>query len=1019
MNAFVHALAMFLAMFLQGTGPGYGTITTAGSTCGATNCVYYDIPSNVGNVSITVGNIGTQTLQFEAAGNGNDPNATAGGTMGAKPCTLVSDGSTIATSTTTNGAWGCSVSGLTRIQVRGSAVTGIGTARVVIQGSLALSGSGAGGTGGAPGATGPTGPTGPTNTLLASSYGCVGDNVKAGGSGGQMSSTVLPHLLNIGGAPATFVPGDVGKAVVVNGAGVAGADLITTIATYNSASQVVLTAAASTTATNVVTYFGTDNTTCVSNLLAAMYSGSNTKGGVSVGQFAAGNFLVTGQIAIPNDGSGGTAPQQPPMRLTGMGGGFTGQGSGSISPPPSGGTILDLRYVATGSTDAKIVSFANGILEIDHMQLRDEGTDIPRFIYSTNTNDLLHNLAIYGSTVRGSVCSTVVDCGTAITLGGTTTSLGVGPTAPFQGYASDINNVNFDYIGTALLVRVYGNAVRSENCAVWTNSGGVAPIQIAPPPATSTADGSVITGWLLEVQHYQYGANLVSANQNTINLTIFDTLVPPALAAFNVTDSVHNVLSLAETGAGDLIYRGLTLITGNSSASNTVTTGDGIYHAVVNGDVTNNNGNYNFAPEPAPIIPVLALVATSSGNVTAGAHSCVNTIVTSAGETIPSTFSNAVTADGTHKQLTAALHATTGLGFLAGFNVYCTKAGVDPSVITNYFLVASSPVISSTSLNTVTYTLNIADGSFLATKPPTFNTTGGAIKSSGTIVARVDDGTAYGAPTFQLPIDGQLLFTDSNLGFGFAEINFNNGVVSIQGDDSNYLSVGNAVVNLVTSSPTSSSYKINGAEILRTPVSNVAQVGGGFHDLFLDPDQGAGPQTVCMFGQSNSANKKFCVDSAGVTTAYGLAGSGTRTVLTSSTGVLSAAVTPIVSGTGRVTGQTAANASIATLTVGASDTSYYISGEIEVTTSTLYSFTMTCTYTDPANVSRTLTMNFSGLTGVFSTVVANTSPSVIFEGVPQHIRAKAGTTITIATAAGGVYTTVTYNAEGRIIAVGS
>lgn len=119
-----------------------------------------------------------------------------------------------------------------------------------------------------------------------------------------------------------------------------------------------------------------------------------------------------------------------------------------------------------------------------------------------------------------------------------------------------------------------------------------------------------------------------------------------------------------------------------------------------------------------------------------------------------------------------------------------------------------------------------------------------------------------------------------------------------------------------------------------------------------------------------------------------------------------------IQGAGRVTAQTAANASVATYTVGASDASFIVSANVLVTTSTLHTFTVTCAYTDEGNTARTVTFNFQTIGGTIGTSIANAGGAVPYEGVPIHIRAKASTAITIATT--GTFTTVTYNAEGVI-----
>lgn len=122
--------------------------------------------------------------------------------------------------------------------------------------------------------------------------------------------------------------------------------------------------------------------------------------------------------------------------------------------------------------------------------------------------------------------------------------------------------------------------------------------------------------------------------------------------------------------------------------------------------------------------------------------------------------------------------------------------------------------------------------------------------------------------------------------------------------------------------------------------------------------------------------------------------------------------TPSIYGTGRVTGQTAAAAAFAAYTVGGADGSFLVSANINVTAATTASFTTTCTYTDEGNTSRTLTMNFSNITGTLLTTITNITGTGAYEGVPLHIRAKASTAITFATV--GTFTSVTYNAEASI-----
>lgn len=123
---------------------------------------------------------------------------------------------------------------------------------------------------------------------------------------------------------------------------------------------------------------------------------------------------------------------------------------------------------------------------------------------------------------------------------------------------------------------------------------------------------------------------------------------------------------------------------------------------------------------------------------------------------------------------------------------------------------------------------------------------------------------------------------------------------------------------------------------------------------------------------------------------------------------------PVVVATGRATAQSAANASISTFTVGAADASFEVSANMNVTASTTLATTLTCTYTDEANVARTMILPIAPLSGTFTAAGAISGAGASVWHTPvMHIRAKAATAITILTSA-GTFTGVTYTAEGII-----
>lgn len=123
---------------------------------------------------------------------------------------------------------------------------------------------------------------------------------------------------------------------------------------------------------------------------------------------------------------------------------------------------------------------------------------------------------------------------------------------------------------------------------------------------------------------------------------------------------------------------------------------------------------------------------------------------------------------------------------------------------------------------------------------------------------------------------------------------------------------------------------------------------------------------------------------------------------------------PAVVAVGRVTAQSAANASISTFTVGAADASFEVSANMNVTASTALTTTLTCTYTDESNTARTMILPVASLAGSFIAAGAITGAGAsVWETPVMHIRAKAATAITILTSA-GTFTGVTYTAEGVI-----
>jgi hypothetical protein len=124
---------------------------------------------------------------------------------------------------------------------------------------------------------------------------------------------------------------------------------------------------------------------------------------------------------------------------------------------------------------------------------------------------------------------------------------------------------------------------------------------------------------------------------------------------------------------------------------------------------------------------------------------------------------------------------------------------------------------------------------------------------------------------------------------------------------------------------------------------------------------------------------------------------------------------PSIVATGRVLAvSNAATASVATYTVGAADGSFEVSGNVNVTTATTHSFQLQVSFTDETNTARLLGIYLVNNTGGNTFTIVNTNGTGPYAGMPQLIRAKAGTVITVLTQAAGTYTAVVYNVEGMI-----
>lgn len=134
--------------------------------------------------------------------------------------------------------------------------------------------------------------------------------------------TVFDGAMTTGGSSTTltcatstpFSAGDVGKRITVAGAGAAGAQLTTTIASFSSSSVVLLTVGCSTTVTAKGVGFGTDNTTAITNMTTKVNTTNAAFPGIKI---------IFGQSATNAYGFPVHVTFNKTVQIEGIGGGYT------------------------------------------------------------------------------------------------------------------------------------------------------------------------------------------------------------------------------------------------------------------------------------------------------------------------------------------------------------------------------------------------------------------------------------------------------------------------------------------------------------------------------------------------------------------------------------------------------------------------------------------------------------------------------------------------------------------------
>lgn len=167
---------------------------------------------------------------------------------------------------------------------------------------------------------------------------------------------------------------------------------------------------------------------------------------------------------------------------------------------PGAGTAftVNVTYVV-GSNQAKIETYALGYLEIDHLTLRDSGSDSLPFVYTTGTTLNIHDNAFYGT---GSTQDAILLGGPLSTFTGTNNVLGA-----FQGYDSAVDFNYFNHIRRAVLAKTFLAALHINRNFVGpgcgTNLSRGAAFEVYTPQG-SVGGNSFWTQNRIEITSYQF-----------------------------------------------------------------------------------------------------------------------------------------------------------------------------------------------------------------------------------------------------------------------------------------------------------------------------------------------------------------------------------------------------------------------------------------------------------------------------------------------------------------------------------